>query len=73
MGWDGCDAVGEVLVKGDEVKVLKSPTEDYLPVGDVCIIGKLEPLNYSGFANRQVMVKTTDDFWWMNHRWLLKV
>ena len=73
MGWDGCDAAGEVLCEGDEVKVLKSPMEEHLPVGTVSIIGKLEPLNYSGSANRQVMVKTTDDDFWMNHKWLLKV
>lgn len=73
MGWDGCDAVGEVLREGVEVKVLKSPEEEYLPVGTVAIIGELEPLGYSGSANRQVRVETTDDFWWMNHKWLLKV
>lgn len=73
MGWDGCDAVGEVLCEGDEVKVLKSPREESLPVGTVGIIGKLEPLDYSGSANRQVMIKTTDDFWWMNNKGLLKI
>lgn len=73
MGWDGKDAVGEVLREGDEVKVLKSPVGEYLPVGAVGVIGKLEPLDYSGSANRQVRVETTDDFFWMNHKWLMKV
>lgn len=73
MGWDGKDAVGEVLREGAEVKVLKNPTEKNLPVGTVGIIGKLEPLDYSGLANRQVLINTTDDFGWMNHKWLLKV
>ena len=73
MGWDGCDVVGEVLCEGDEVKVLKSPEEEHLPLGTVCIIGTLEPLDYDGWSERQVMIKTTDDFWWMNNKWLLKV
>lgn len=73
MGWVGCDAVGEVLREWDEVKVLKSPAGEYLPVGAVGVIAKLEPLGYSGSANRQVMIKTTDDYFWMNHKWLLKV
>lgn len=73
MGWDGCDAVGEVLREGDEVKVLKTPVEEYLSVGAVGIIDQLEPLAYGGLEDCQVMVKTTDDYFWMNHKWLLKV
>ena len=72
MGWNGCDAVGEVLREGDEVKFLKV-SDTGLEVGDVGVVHILEPLTYDGFANRQVYVKIGKDFWWMNHKWLLKV
>lgn len=77
MGWDGCDAVGEVLREGDLVKILRTQechTDKY--VGDVRQVHTLEPLDYDGFSELQVLVDFGGDVevsGWVNHMWVLKV
>ena len=74
MGWDGCDAAGEVLCEGDEVKVMNGHYEsEGLPVGSVARVRRLEPLSYNGNANRQIYVHVASRYFWLNHKWVLTI
>jgi hypothetical protein len=74
MGWNGCDAAGEVLRVGDSVKVINDYyVDNSLPVGSVVHILKLEPLSYEGFSGRQVYVSTDRERYWLNHKWVLNI